>query len=151
QALLAILWRDRMLHGLGRELRRVLQAPSGLTGIEDGDLAVLVSHAIAALPPDNEWMSVSAWRKAVRALPQRPGQAKAASHSFLDQVEKILRDRELIEVRRGRVRSTRSHFVAEGSEERGALAIEFCGLFIKGLLDKLALPDTPTGTYLRNH
>ena len=24
-------------------------------------------------------------------------------------------------------------------------------MFVKGLLDKLALPDVPTGTYLRNH
>src|SRR5215813_8737816 len=43
QELLALLWRDRMLHAFGRELRRVLRAPLGVGGIEDADLAVLVS------------------------------------------------------------------------------------------------------------
>src|SRR6266404_2366755 len=74
QVLLAMLWRDRMLYGFGRELRRVLEAPRGLGGIDDADLAVLVSHAIAALPPDDGWMPLAAWRKSVRAVPQRPGQ-----------------------------------------------------------------------------
>jgi hypothetical protein len=35
--------------------------------------------------------------------------------------------------------------------ERQALAIEYCVLFLKGLLDRLALPDVDKGTYLRNH
>ncbi len=35
--------------------------------------------------------------------------------------------------------------------ERRALALEYCALFVKGLLDKLALPEQDTGTYLRNH
>ena len=47
--------------------------------------------------------------------------------------------------RRGR------HFVATDTQERQASALEFCALFAKGLLDKLALLDKDTGTYLRNH
>jgi hypothetical protein len=149
--LLALLWRDRMLYAFRRELRRVLQAPRGLSGIEDADLAVLVSHAIAALPPDDHWMSLAAWRKSVRAVPPRPGQTTAASRTQLARVEKMLRERKLVEVRAGRVRSARSHFVAESADERWSLSIEFFALFTKGLLDKLALPEVQTGTYLRNH
>jgi hypothetical protein len=150
-ALLAMLWRDRMLYLFGRELRRVMQAPRGLGGIEDADLAVLVSHAIAALPPDDDWMPVASWRKAVRAVPQRPGQATKASAAQIGRVEEMLRARKLVEVRAGKIRSARSHYVAEGDDERWSLSIEFCALFIKSLLDKLALSDVETGTYLRNH
>lgn len=149
--LLALLWRDRMLYGFGRELRRVLQAPRGLGGIEDADLAVLVSQAIAALPPDDEWMSVAAWRKSIRAVPQRPGRASSASSDQLTHVEKMLRERKLVDVRGGKIRSARSHYVAEGGDERLSLCVEFCALFVKGLLDKLALADVYTGTYLRKH
>ncbi|MFN8559974.1 MAG: hypothetical protein U0531_22345 [Dehalococcoidia bacterium] len=149
--LLAMLWRDRMLYVFGRELRRVMNAPRGLGGIEDADLAVLVSHAIAALPPDDEWMSLAAWRKSVRAVPQRPGQTTRASADQLGRVEAMLRARKMIEVRAGKVRAARAHFVAEGDDERWSLSIEFCALFVKSLLDKLALHDVETGTYLRNH
>ena len=152
QILLAMLWRDRMLYAFGRELRRVLQAPQGLGGIEDADLAVLVSHAIAALPPDDQWISLTAWRKSVRSLPQRPGQAAVApSRDQVTRVEEMLRQRKLVEVRGRKVRSARSHYVAHSVEERWSLSIEFCALFVKGLLDKLALANVQTGTYLRNH
>ena len=151
QVLLAMLWRDRIVQGFGRELRRVLQAPRGLGGIEDADLAVLISHAIASLPPDDRWMPVAAWRKSVRAVPQRPGQTLGASQAQVADVEKTLRQRKLVEVRAGKIRSARSHFVAESGDERWSLSIEFCALFVKGLLDKLALPDVDSGTYLRNH
>jgi hypothetical protein len=149
--LLAMLWRDRMLYAFGRELRRVLQAPRGVSGIEDADLAVLVSHAIAALPPDDEWMPVTAWRRAVRSVPQRPGQTTSASQAQLASVEQMLRQRKLVELRAGKIRSARSHYVAQGADERWSLSIEFCALFVKALLDKLALADLQTGTYLRNH
>ena len=122
-----------------------------LGGIDDADLAVLVSHAIAALPPDDHWMPVAAWRKSVRAVPQRPGQTGAASRAQLVRVEEMLRKRKLVEVRAGRIRSARAHYVARSTDERWSLSVEFCALFVKGLLDKLALPDAHTGTYLRNH
>ena len=57
----------------------------------------------------------------------------------------------LIEIRGGKVRRRGRHFVATDTEERKALALEFCALFAKGLLDKVALGETETGTYLRNH
>lgn len=151
QPLLALLWRDRMLHAFGRELRHVMQAPSGLGGIEDADLAVLVSHAISALPPDDRWMPLAAWRKAVGSVPRRPGQKAAATRAQIADVERMLVDRKLVEVRGDKIRSARSHYVAESADERWSISIEFCALFVKGLLDKLALPDVKTGTYLRNH
>jgi hypothetical protein len=49
------------------------------------------------------------------------------------------------------VRRRGRHFIAKDTPEREALALEFRALFAKGLLDKLALPESDTGTYLRNH
>jgi hypothetical protein len=149
--LLALLWRDRMLHGFGKELRRVLHAPPGVAGIEDADLAVLVSHAIAALPDDGSWIPVARWRAQFRALPRRRGQKTTTSETLAAQVETLLRERQLVEVRTGRVRRRGRHFIATDTQERRALALEFCALFAKGLLDKLALGEGETGTYLRNH
>ncbi len=150
-ALLALLWRDRMLHAFGRELRRVLHAPRAVAGVEDADLAVLVSQAIAALPDDGSWISAARWRAQLRAAPRRRSQAPPVSSALARQVEDTLRTRALIEVRSGKVRRRGRHFVARDTAERQALALEFCALFAKGLLDKLALADIDTGTYLRNH
>lgn len=149
--LLALLWRDRILHAFGKELRRVLHAPRGVAGVEDADLAVLVSHAIAALPDDGSWIPVRQWRTRFRQLPRRQARAVAVTSALATRVEDTLRERELVEVRGARVRRRGRHFVAKDTEERQALALEFCTLFAKGLLDKLALPDQDTGTYLRNH
>jgi hypothetical protein len=151
QPLLALLWRDRILHAFGKELRRVLHAPKGLAGVEDADLAVLVSQAIAALPDDGSWIPAARWREQLRTGPRRRAAKVPVSEALTKQVEVTLRERELIEVRAGQVRRRGRHFVAQDTEERQALALEFCALFAKGLLDKLALPDADTGTYLRNH
>lgn len=151
QQLLVLLWRDRMLRVFGRELRRVLRAPLGVGSIEDADLAVLVSQAIAALPDDGAWMPLSRWRRAFRAVPRGRRSAEPATARLVAQVENALRQRQLIEVRGSTVRRRGYHFVAESAAERRALALEFGALFIKALLDKLALADVHTGTYLRNH
>ena len=63
----------------------------------------------------------------------------------------LLQQREIIEVQGTRVRRRGRHFVAQTSEERQALALEFCTLFLKGLLDKLVLPEVQPDTYVRNH
>lgn len=149
--LLALLWRDRILYAFGKELRRVLHAPRGVDGVEDADLAVLVSQGIAALPDDGSWIPLARWRAQFRAAPRRRGRAPAVSDRLAKQVEETLRARQLIETRAGKVRRRGRHFVAKDTEERRALGLEFCALFAKGLLDKLALPETDTGTYLRNH
>lgn len=151
QELLALLWRDRILQSFGRELRRVLRAPQGMGGIEDAELAVLVSQAIAALPEDGSWVTVLRWRKAFRASPRGRRAAAAAPAPLVAGVETALRERQLIEVRGAKVRRRGHHFTARTVAERGALGLEFCALFVKALLDKVVLADVDTGTYLRNH
>jgi len=151
QPMLALLARDRILHAFGKELRRVLHAPPGVAGIEDADLAVLLSQAIAALPDDGSWIPLSRWRTQFRTLPRRRGQRATASEALAGQVEQLLRERDLVEVRSGKARRRGRHFVARDTPQRRALALEFCALFAKGLLDKLVLEQLDTGTYLRNH
>jgi len=158
--LLALLWRDRMLYAFGKELRRVLHAPRAVAGVEDAELAVRVSQAIAALPDDGGWIPLAQWRAAFRESARRGRSAAgrvrqrtpaAAGDALAEQVEQTLRARGLVEVRARQARRKGRHFVASDTAERQALALEFCALFAKGLLDKLALADTETGTYLRNH
>ncbi|HXQ23629.1 MAG TPA: hypothetical protein VN812_18260 [Candidatus Acidoferrales bacterium] len=151
EPLLALLWRDRIIYAFGKELRRVLHAPRGIGGIEDADLAVLASRAIAALPDDGSPIPLRHWRQQIRHAPRRAAHAVPVSAALLKRVEEVLRQHELIEVRAGTVRRRGRHFVAERPEEQGALALEFCGLFTKGLLDKIALPKPAAETYLRNH
>lgn len=151
QPLLALLWRDRVVYAFGKELRRALHAPRAVAGIEDADLAVLISQAIAALPDDGSWTPLRRWRAQFRTAPPRRARAIVVSETLAKQVEETLRQHELIEIHGAKVRRCGRHFVAKDTQERQALALEFCALFAKGLLDKLALPDTDTGTYLRNH
>ena len=151
QALLVLLWRDRMLYAFGRELQRVLHAPKALGDIADANLAVLVSQAIAALPEGDAWMPLKDWRRRFQAPARRGGKAPTASKALIAQVDETLRQRGLIDVRGEKVRRHGYHFVAKSTQERQALALEFCALFAKSLLDKLGLPEQNTGTYLRNH
>jgi hypothetical protein len=148
--LLALLWRDRIVHAFGREIRRVLHAPKAVAGVEDAELAVVVSQAIAALPDDGAWIPVARWRTQFRAAPKR-GKRATVPDALAKRVEATLLEHKLVEQRAGKVRRRGRHFVARDNPERQALALEFCTLFAKGLLDKLALPDADTGTYLRNH
>jgi len=149
--LLALLWRDRIVYAFGKELKRVLHAPKAVTGVEDAELAVVISQAIAALPDDGSWIPAARWRAEFRAAPRRGKKRGIVPDALAKQVEKTLRARELIETRAGKVRRRGRHFVATDLKERQALALEFCALFAKGMLDKLALAEADTGTYLRNH
>jgi hypothetical protein len=148
--LLALLWRDRILYAFGRELRRVLHAPRAVAGVEDADLAVLVSQAITALPDDGSWIPLRRWRTQFRTVPRR-GRAVVVTDALAKRVEATLREQSLLESRGQQVRRRGRHFVARDTDERRALALEFCALFAKGLIDKLALEEIDTGTYLRNH
>jgi hypothetical protein len=150
--LLALLWRDRMIYAFGKELKRVLHAPRAVAGVEDADLAVLVSQAIAALPDDGGWIPVATWRKAFRTVQGRRTADAKVAEPLAKRVEQTLVDRELVEVRTGKARRRGRHFQAKNTDERRALALEFCALFAKGLLDKLLeLPGADTDTYVRNH
>ncbi len=146
EPLLAVLYRDRMLHAFGRELRRVLHDPAATEGVADADLAVQVSRAVAALPDDGSWISVRAWKpqiaKAVRGKSRR---------GDLERVVELLSERKLIEQRAGRVRRVARHYVATSAQERRALAMEFATIFVKSILDKLAVPDQAAASHVRNH
>jgi hypothetical protein len=144
--LLAVLYRDRMLHAFGRELRRALHDPAAVEGIEDADLAMQVSRAIAALPDDGSWVPVRTWRAKIAVAVRDKTNGAAVTR-----VAALLRERNLVEQQSGRVRRVARHFVATTLPERRALAMEFSAIFAKALLDKLSLPETAAATYLRNH
>lgn len=150
--LLSVLWRDRTVHAFKRELDRMLAAPRGVAGIEDGELAVAMSQAIAGLPDDGTWISIAAWRDKIRepVNKHRPRSTRA-SDALVAKVEEALKSRGLVEVKGARVRKRERHYVATGAEERRALALEFVALFAKTLIDKLALVQQDPPTYLRNH
>jgi hypothetical protein len=144
--LLAVLYRDRMLHAFGRELRRALHDPAAAEGIADADLAVQVSRAIAALPDDGSWVPLRTWRARIGVAVRDKSNGRDVTR-----VATLLRERNLVEQEKGRVRRVARHFVAETLEERRALAMEFAAIFAKALLDKLSLPESADATFLRNH
>jgi hypothetical protein len=146
EPLLTVLYRDRMLHAFGRELRRALHDPAATEGVADADLAVQVSRAIAALPDDGSWVESRTWREQIGTAVRRK-----AKRNDIDKVVALLRERKLIEVRGARVRRVARHFVASSGEERRALATEFAAIFAKSLLDKLALPERAASSHVRNH
>jgi len=151
QALLALLWRDRVLYALTREVDRAFQAAPAVGDVEDGALAVRISRAVAALPDDGGWIAADRWRREFRRDGKRRRRS-ASEESALDaRVEDTLKRHELVELRAGKARRKGRHLQAEGVAERRAVARQFAGLFAKGLIDRVALADVPTGTYLRNH
>jgi len=144
--LLAVLYRDRMLHAFGRELRRALHDPAEVEGIADADLAMQVSRAIAALPDDGSWVPVRIWRARIGVAVRDKSRARDVTR-----VTALLRERNLVEQGKGRVRRVARHFIATTLAERRTLAMEFSAIFAKALLDKLSLPESAGATYLRNH
>src|SRR5215470_20429718 len=91
--LLAVLYRDRMLYGFGRELRRALHDPEAAEGIADADLAVQVSRAIAALPDDGGWIAVKKWREHIAVAVRDKSKA-----TDVGRVAALLKERNLVEV-----------------------------------------------------
>jgi hypothetical protein len=150
--LLAILWRDRTVHAFKRELDRMLSAPRTVAGIEDGELAVAMSQAMAGLPDEGAWITLAEWREKIRepVNKHRPRSTRA-SDALVKKVEEAFETRGLAEVKGSKVRKRGRHYVATGAEERRALALEFVALFAKTLIDKLALVQQDPPTYLRNH
>jgi hypothetical protein len=151
QALLALLWRDRIVHAVGRELDRAFEAEPGVASVDDGALAVRLSRAMAALPDDGSSIPYRRWRQEFRRDGKRRRRSPAEEAALDDQVEETLRRHDLVALDGDRVHRKARHLQAEGAEERRAVALQFAGLFAKGLIDRVALPDVETGTYLRNH
>ncbi|MDG2306421.1 MAG: hypothetical protein P8R42_17580 [Candidatus Binatia bacterium] len=153
QALLAVLWRDRVLYAIARELDRAFDAEPAVGEINNGELAVRLSRAVAALPDDEGWISQRNWRRDFRRERKKTKKKRpAAEEAALDsEVEATLLDHGLIEIHAGKVRRRGRHHQAETRRERQAVAHQFAQLFAKGLLDRVALAEEDTGTYLRNH
>ena len=151
QALLALLWRDRILYAVTRELDRAFSAGPAVGGVDDGALAVRLSRAVAALPDDGSWVPADRWRRELRRDGKRRRRTPAEEQALDERVQETLKRHDLIEQRGGKVRRKGRHLQAEGHAERRAVARQFAGLFAKGLVDRVALPDVDTGTYLRNH
>ncbi len=151
QTLLALLWRDRILYAVTREIDRAFQAPPAVESVDDGALAVRLSRAMAALPDDGGWVAAERWRRELRRDGKRRRRTAAEEDALDQRVEETLKRHGLVEQRSGKVRRKGRHLQAEGLDERRAVARQFAGLFAKGLIDRVALPEADTGTYLRNH
>ncbi len=151
QVLLAALWRDRIVYAVSREVDRVFSAAPAVADVDDGALAVRISRAVAALPDDGSWIASDRWRKEFRRDGKRRRRTPGEETALDQRVEDTLKRHELVEVRAGKVRRRGRHLQAEGVEERRTVARQFAGLFAKGLIDRIALPEADTGTYLRNH
>jgi hypothetical protein len=151
QPLLALLWRDRILYAVTREIDRAFAAGPAVGDVDDGALAVRLSRAMAALPDDGSWIPTDRWRREFRREGKRRRRSAAEEQALDDGVQETLDRHGLIERRGGKVRRKGRHLQAEGHAERRAVARQFAGLFAKGLIDRVALPEVETGTYLRNH
>ena len=151
QPLLAVLWRDRIRYAIRRELGRAFQIQPSVVEVTDGSLAIRLSRAMAVLPEAGAWIAYERWRKEFRREGKRRRRSAADEAELDTRVEETLRRHGLVEVRGDRVRRKGRHLQAEGTEERRAVAMQYAGLFAKGLIDRVALRDVDTGTYLRNH
>lgn len=149
--LLSVLWRDRMSHAILRELDRAFDVEPPPAPTEDGELAVRLSRSMAALPDDGSWMAHRTWKQAFRDGRKRKKRTPTEERELDAAVESTLVDHQLIEISDGKVRRQGRHYQAEKREERQVVAQQFARLFSKGLLDRVALPEADTGTYLRNH
>ncbi|HEY0302478.1 MAG TPA: hypothetical protein VGC36_14130, partial [Rhizomicrobium sp.] len=81
----------------------------------------------------------------------RGKRAVAVPEAVAGEVEATLIARKLVERAGTKVRRRGRHFVPQNTAERQALALEYCALFAKGLIDKVALPESDPETYMRNH
>jgi len=151
QSLLAVLWRDRIRYAIARELARAFEAEPTVAEVTDGTLAVRLSRAMAALPDDGAWIPYARWRRERRDERKRRRRSAPEEAALDARVEETLKRHGLIEIRGDRVRRKGRHLQAEGAEERRAVALQYAGLFAKGLIDRVALRDVETGTLLRNH
>jgi len=149
EVLLIFLWRDRMLHAFSRELHKAIKGEDLeiIQGLEQAEVASLLSRAIAALPDDGAWIALTRWQAALNRSILTLG-AKRPS-GLLTTVTEILKAQRLVEITGNQVRRLGGHYVAERPDEKHALAVKFCGIFTKGLLGKVVLNEKES--YLRNH
>lgn len=146
--LLALLWRDRMLYAFSRELSKVIKKERPIEeGIEAADLALVISKSIAALPNSGKWIEKKKWIQSIRAdLGEQMG--KRFEKVFQEALG-ILQQKNLAEIRADKVRRQGRYYMPQNPAEQHSLAMQFCTIFIKGLLDKLVVQEKDT--YLCNH
>ncbi|MBK7975330.1 MAG: helix-turn-helix transcriptional regulator [Deltaproteobacteria bacterium] len=151
--LLAVLYRDRMVRALAREIRRAMAGAAVDDGGEGDEptpgvsFSMALSQAFAALPDDGSPVPLATFRKAVNgALEDAFGKASRADAK---RIETVLAEKGLIEVGAREVRKMGHHIHAQASDERLDLALEFAAIFAKSLTDKLVRDRR--GTYLKNH
>ncbi len=150
QTLLVLLWQDRILYAFSREIQKTIQkkeTPESVAGIEEGMLSELISRAIAALPDDGSQILLQKWRAELNRAILSLGVHLPAD--LLESVEKIVLAQGLIKIQGSQVCRLENHYVAKSPEEKQALAMAYCGIFTKSLLDKIVLKEKKT--YLRNH
>lgn len=146
--LLILLWLDRILHAFSRELRRVIKSPKpGEEGFAEADIAFIMTRAIAALPDDARWIPVAVWTREVQKALGEVGKKRPAV--AVRTVMDTLKQQGLVEQKGERVRRAGKHYVPGSPEEKRSLAMEFCGIFAKGLLEKVVRQEATT--YVRNH
>ena len=149
--LLALLYRERMVRPLARELRRAVlgagEAEDGAPPAIPAPLSPVYARALAALPDDGGWVSLPGWRGTIRdALRAELGKA---TRTDLGAVLDSLEDRGAVAIEARRVRKLRQHLPARSPADRIDLAIELSELFAKALTDKLVRAESDT--YLRSH
>jgi hypothetical protein len=154
QELLVLLWQDRMIHAFSRELRKVIKVEKGSReegakedGISDAKMAFLVCRGIASLPEDGGWIPLARWKRSMEDAVADVG--KNPPPNLIKAVTTILEEQHLIERQKEKIRRLARHYVPSSAEEKRSLALEFCGIFAKGLLEKVVRQDKET--YVRNH
>lgn len=152
--LLAVLYRDRMVRALAREIRRAIAGATDPGEEDDGgegpppaSFSVALSQALASLPDDGSAVSRSVFHKAVTgALEDAFGKATRADAQRLEQT---LTTKGLIAVDKKGVSKKGSYLYAAAPDERLDLALEFAAIFAKSLTDKIVRERQ--ATYLKNH
>src|SRR6185436_5923838 len=109
QAVLAVLWRDRVLYAVAREIDRAFQAAPAIGDVDDGALAVRVNKAMAALPDDGSWIPGERWRREFRRDGKRRRRTAAEEGALDRRVEETLKRHDLVETRAGKVRRKGRH------------------------------------------
>ena len=147
--LLVLLWQDRILYAFSREFRKIIKIDKKEKdeGIVEAEIALLVSRAVAALPDDGSWIPLKGWQHALENVFQEIGRKRPPT--LLKTVMDILQQQGLVENKKDKVRRLAHHYVPAHPEERRSLAMEFCGIFTKGILEKLVRQGNDT--YVRNH
>ncbi len=156
--LLAVLYRDRMVRAMAREIRRAIAGASAAldddVASDDADesvpavsFSVALSQAFATLPDDGSPVPLKKFRAAVNAaLVDTFGKA---TRSAAKRIEDTLVQKKLVSVGARDVRKKGHHIHAAAPDERLDLALEFAAIFAKSLTDKIVRDRR--ATYLKNH